>query len=207
MVESVNQTESPAWKTLSGQSLHDRILEAASELMADEGVDSLRLERVARRAGCSRSSLYRYFDTKDALIIAVLRQRVDQMATRIRIQLAGTKRPADKIVEGVVRAVELALSDPQFSVLFSAPNSPTVMRIAASALPQLITPVVDSILPEPGEESWFPAGVPVADAARWLVTVVVGLVTFDAERAMDRDALTEHLERFLVPSLLGADAR
>jgi AcrR family transcriptional regulator len=204
MVERVSPTESPAWKAMSSQSLHDRILEAASALMADEGVDALRLEHVARRAGCSRSSLYRYFDTKDALIIAVLRQRVDQMAARIRILLADTKHPADKIVQGVVRAVELALSDPQFSVLFSAPNSPTVMRIAASALPQLITPVVDSILPEEGEASWFPESVPVAEAARWLVTVVVGLVTFDAERAMDRDALTAHLERFLVPSLLGA---
>jgi AcrR family transcriptional regulator len=204
MVAGVSSTASPTWKAMSSQSLHDRILEAAGALMADEGVDAVRLERVARRAGCSRSSLYRYFDTKDALIIAVLRQRVDEMATRIRIQLEGTKRPADKIVQGVVRAVELALSDPQFSVLFSAPNSPTVMRIAASALPQLITPVVDSILPEVGEESWFPASVPVAEAARWLVTVVVGLVTFDAERALDRDALAEHLERFLVPSLLGA---
>src|SRR5690606_14297248 len=188
----------------SSSSLTDRILEAASALMADEGVDALRLERVARLAGCSRSSLYRYFDTKDALIIAVLRKRVDQMAARIRIQLEGFTHPADKIVQGVVRAVELALSDRQFSVLFSAPNSPTVMRIAASALPELITPVVDSILPEEGEESWFPESVPVAEAARWLVTVVVGLVTFDAERAMDRDALVQHLERFLVPSLLGA---
>jgi AcrR family transcriptional regulator len=200
----VSSTASAAWKALSSQSLHDRILEAASALMADEGVDALRLEQVARSAGCSRSSLYRYFDTKDALIIAVLKRRVDQMAARIRIQLADTKRPADKIVQGVVRAVELALSDPQFSALFSAPNSRTVMRIAASALPHLITPVIESILPEEGEESWFPESVPVAEAARWLVTVVVGLVTFDAERAMDRDALVEHLERFLVPSLLGA---
>ncbi len=204
MVESVSPTAPAAWKTLSSQPLHDRILEAASTLMADEGVDALRLEQVARNAGCSRSSLYRYFDTKDALIIAVLKRRVDQKAARIRIQLADTKRPADKIVQGVVRAVELALTDPQFSVLFSAPNSPTVMRIAASALPQLITPVIESILPEEGEASWFPESVPVAEAARWLVTVVVGLVTFDAERAMDRDALAEHLERFLVPSLLGA---
>ncbi|MBC7172235.1 MAG: TetR/AcrR family transcriptional regulator [Polyangiaceae bacterium] len=179
-------------------------MEAASALMVDEGVDSLRLEHVARRAGCSRSSLYRYFDTKDAVIIAVLQKRVDQMATRIRIQLSDTQHPADKIVQGVVRAVELALSDPQFSVLFSAPNSPTVMRIAANALPQLITPVIDCILPEEGEESWFPESVPVAEAARWLVTVVVGLVTFDAERAMDHDAFVAHLERFLVPSLLGA---
>src|SRR5690606_24541185 len=156
-VPPVSSTESiSSWRAPAAVSLHDRILEAAGQLMADEGVDALRLERVARLAGCSRSSLYRYFDTKDALIIAVLRQRVAQMASRIRILLEGAKTPAEKIVQGVVRAVELARNDPQFVVMFAAPNSPTVMRIAASALPELITPVIDSILPEEGEESWFP---------------------------------------------------
>ena len=201
----MSSTESiSSWRAPAAVSLHDRILEAAGQLMADEGVDALRLERVARLAGCSRSSLYRYFDSKDALIIAVLRQRVAQMASRIRILLEGAKTPAEKIVQGVVRAVELARNDPQFVVMFAAPNSPTVMRIAASALPELITPVIDSILPEEGEESWFPESVPVAEAARWLVTVVIGLVTFDVERALDREALERHLERFLVPSLLCA---
>jgi AcrR family transcriptional regulator len=179
-------------------------LDAAGEAIAEEGVDTLRLDRVARAAGCSRSSLYRYFDTKDELIIAVLARRIEQMSQRISIELADIGDPAEHVVMGVARAVELARSDPHFAVLFSEPNSPTVVRIAGSALPRLLGSLVGSVLPSSEQRGWLPPGVPPEEAARWIVMVTVGLLTFDSERAADREALIEYLGRFLVPSLFRA---
>lgn len=200
----VSEPAPPAWKVKSPQPLHERILEAAGEAIAEEGVDALRLDRVAREAGCSRSSLYRYFDTKDELIIAVLARRIEQMSQRISIELADVTNPAEHVVMGIVRAVELARSDPHFAVLFSEPNSPTVVRIAGSALPRLLGSLVGSALPSSEQRGWLPPGVPAEEAARWIVMVTVGLLTFDSERAGDRDALILYLERFLLPSLFGA---
>ncbi len=194
----------PTWKVKSLQPLQERILDAAAEAIAEEGVDGLRLDHVARAAGCSRSSLYRYFDTKDELIIAVLARRIEQMSQRIDIELTDIRDPAEHIVMGLVRAMELARSDPQFAVLFSEPNSPTVIRIAGSALPRLLGSLVGSVLPSSEKRGWLPPGVPAEEAARWIVTVAIGLLTFDSERAGDREALIEYLERFLVPSLFGA---
>ena len=73
----------PDWKAKNQQPLFERILEAAGSVMEAEGIDALRLDRVARVAGCSRSSLYRYFDAKETLILAVLERRVIAMARRI----------------------------------------------------------------------------------------------------------------------------
>ena len=194
----------PDWKAKRQAPLAERLLDAADEVMREEGIDALRLERVARVAGCSRSSLYRYFDTKESLVVAVLERRVIAMARRIHIELESVTDPADRVVLGIARSVELAQTDEQFEVLFSEPNSPTVIRIAGTALPKLLLPVIDEILPLTAEGGLVPPGIPTEEAARWVVMVVVGLLTFDAARAADRDALVEYLERFLIPSLAGA---
>ena len=194
----------PDWKAKNQQPLFERILEAAGSVMEAEGIDALRLDRVARVAGCSRSSLYRYFDAKETLILAVLERRVIAMARRIHIEMEAVSDPADRLITGIVRAVELAHSDTQFTVLFSEPNSPTVIRIAGTALPQLLLPVIEEILPLAANGGILPAGVPTEEAARWVVMTVVGLLTFDSSRAADKDAMVAYLECFLIPSLVHA---
>ena len=45
-----------------------RILDAAEQVFAREGVRRTRMGHVAEAAGCSRATLYRYFATKEALV-------------------------------------------------------------------------------------------------------------------------------------------
>jgi len=42
--------------------LPDRILDAAGELFAARGVSAVEMTDIARAAGCSRATLYRYFE-------------------------------------------------------------------------------------------------------------------------------------------------
>ncbi|HPY25671.1 MAG TPA: helix-turn-helix domain-containing protein, partial [Mycobacterium sp.] len=41
-----------------------RILHAAGELFAERGVDAVEMQDIARAAGCSRATLYRYFENR-----------------------------------------------------------------------------------------------------------------------------------------------
>ncbi|MCB1004812.1 MAG: helix-turn-helix transcriptional regulator, partial [Acidimicrobiales bacterium] len=45
----------------------EQLLDAAGELFARDGVAAVSMADVADAAGCSRATLYRYFDGKDAL--------------------------------------------------------------------------------------------------------------------------------------------
>ena len=47
---------------------------AALELFVERGYATTRLEDVARRAGVSKGTLYLYFDSKEALFKAVVRE-------------------------------------------------------------------------------------------------------------------------------------
>lgn len=58
--------------TRKGQATRDRIVQVATELIAQHGVSGMSTEDVRRVAGVSGSQLYHYFDSRQALIRAVV---------------------------------------------------------------------------------------------------------------------------------------
>jgi len=54
----------------------DELIDAALELFVEKGFSATRIEEVARRAGVSKGTLYLYFPSKEALLKAVIRERV-----------------------------------------------------------------------------------------------------------------------------------
>jgi AcrR family transcriptional regulator len=56
------------------ESVRDRILSTARELFYKEGARSVGVDTVVAQSGVAKTSLYRWFPSKDALIVAVLEQ-------------------------------------------------------------------------------------------------------------------------------------
>jgi AcrR family transcriptional regulator len=65
--------------TEKGRATRARILQAASRLIAERGVDRVSLEDVEREAGVGRSQLYHYFDGRDDLLRAVIDTTTDAL--------------------------------------------------------------------------------------------------------------------------------
>ena len=63
--------------TRKGQATRERIVAAATELIAQQGVAGTSTEQVRDAAGVSGSQLYHYFDSKQALIRAVITRQAD----------------------------------------------------------------------------------------------------------------------------------
>jgi AcrR family transcriptional regulator len=89
------------------ESVRDRILNTARELFYREGARSVGVDTVVAQSGVAKTSLYRWFPSKDALIVAVLEEEArdrwagwDYVAARatgdarerLRQQLAGIVR-------------------------------------------------------------------------------------------------------------------
>lgn len=63
--------------TRKGQATRERILESATDLIARHGVAGTSTEDVRKAAGISGSQLYHYFDSKQALIRAVITRQAE----------------------------------------------------------------------------------------------------------------------------------
>ena len=67
----------------------DRILQAATEVIKQEGVSSLTLDKVAARAGVSKGGFLYHFGSKDALIIGLLNQVMGVLDTELNVLADG----------------------------------------------------------------------------------------------------------------------
>jgi AcrR family transcriptional regulator len=80
----------------------ERIFAVAAELIRQRGLDEVTADDVARSAGCSRATLYRYVGGKPAIVAGVLVRVGQAMAERLAEATAG--------YDGVDRVVELILA-------------------------------------------------------------------------------------------------
>jgi AcrR family transcriptional regulator len=95
----------------------DRLLAAAAEAFAAEGADAS-LDAIARRAGVGSGTLYRHFPTREDLIRAVYRARVEQACARGE-QLRAADDPVDALAEWLRLLVALSTRDGVTATLVS----------------------------------------------------------------------------------------
>jgi AcrR family transcriptional regulator len=65
----------------------DAILEAAEIIILNEGYDKATTNYIAEKAGASIGSLYQYFPHKDAIVSALIEQKISRIANGIRVVL------------------------------------------------------------------------------------------------------------------------
>ncbi|WP_326568905.1 TetR/AcrR family transcriptional regulator [Amycolatopsis rhabdoformis] len=94
------QTE-PAAGPAGNPSMRDRIVEAAAELFYGRGIRAVSAEKIIAKVGITKVTFYRYFRTKDDLIVAYLERR----AKWERDAIAGARQAAGGQVPEVFRLV------------------------------------------------------------------------------------------------------
>ena len=94
----MNQPTSPATPvTPAQQERYDRVVAAAAEVLSAGGVDAVQMKDLAQRAGVSLATLYRYFPSKEYVLLAVCLARFQEAARRVFAEVP----PGDTIRERV----------------------------------------------------------------------------------------------------------
>jgi TetR/AcrR family transcriptional regulator, cholesterol catabolism regulator len=80
----VNQPTSPATpETPAQQERYDRVVAAAAGVLAAGGVDAVQMKDLAQRAEVSLATLYRYFPSKEYVLLAVCLARYQEAARKV----------------------------------------------------------------------------------------------------------------------------
>ena len=74
-----------------------KILDAAREVFFRDGFMAANLDEVAQKAGVAKGTLYRYFDSKAELYVAVLAHNGEIFKQRMRETVSGDAAAADRI--------------------------------------------------------------------------------------------------------------
>ena len=76
--------------------LRDVLINAAAEIVRDEGIAAISVARVLSRAELSTRAFYRHFDSKDALVSAVFLQMARAEMRRLKRRMAAASNPAER---------------------------------------------------------------------------------------------------------------
>ena len=66
-----------------------RLLDAASSLVVEEGVEDLGTRGIAAAAGVPVASLYQYFADKDDILLALVERDIEEMDERVASAVGG----------------------------------------------------------------------------------------------------------------------
>ena len=139
-----------------------RILDAAADLFAARGVSDVGMGELARAAGCSRATLYRYFPDRHRLHLAFVQREVRRI---------GAVLPAGDPVEAVLAALAEVRARPELLAWFGAADAGTTAEIAQS----------DAVIGMLGDEV----------TARLLVRVIVSLLIVPGRDAAEEREIVE----------------
>jgi AcrR family transcriptional regulator len=87
----------------------ERILEAAGDLVAAEGIDDVRIARVAMRARASTALVHHYFSTREELLEQALMHSFEQAGDE---RFAGSDADGGSATAGLARAIDECLPVP-----------------------------------------------------------------------------------------------
>ena len=118
------------------QQRREEILAAAADLFDREGIDGTTLSAIARAAGLSKANLYRYFDSREAILLAVLAEEQAHWLQAVRVRLDALKGSGD--IEAVADAITEALvANPRVHGLMACVSSVLEHNVGVEAVEHL----------------------------------------------------------------------
>jgi len=116
----------------------DRILAAAFEALEDFGLSRTTVEDVAQRAGLSRQTVYRYFPSKDALIVSLVAREEEAFIAGVREAIEGHEDLGPAIADGVRFVLQFAREHPLLDRLVTTDPQSFVPYLTTRGLPVVI---------------------------------------------------------------------
>ena len=171
----------------------DRILDAAGQLFAEKEAATVGMHEIASAAGCSRATLYRYFENRDALYTAYVHREADRLYREMTAQINSVVEPSERLIEGMLASLRNVRESPALASWFATTQRPIGAEMAeqSEVINALTEAFVISLGPDEPEL--------VAHRARWLVRVMTSLFLFPGHNDEDERAM---LEEFVVPIVL-----
>lgn len=98
------------WKSQSDEDRRNRILSAAQEIFSQHGFRDAEVKLIAEKAGVGKATIYKFFESKEALLLVVVEENLAHMRDLALSSLVGSSGdPLDRL-ENAARAMARYIS-------------------------------------------------------------------------------------------------
>ena len=176
----------------------DRILDAAEQLYTARDPSSIGMNEIASAAGCSRATLYRYFENREALRTAYVHREARRLSHAIKEQIDSIGNPCERLIASITATLRMVRGSPALASWFASTRPPIGGELAGQS--EVITALAAAFINSLGPED--PALV--ERRARWVVRVLTSLLLFPGHDEADERTM---IEEFVVPIVAPVSTR
>ncbi len=152
----------------------DRILDAAERLFTQRDPASIGMNEIAKAAGCSRATLYRYFDSREALRTAYVHRETRRLGREIMVKIADVVEPAERLLVSITTTLRMVRDNPALAAWFTTTRPPIGGEMAGRS--EVIAALAAAFLNSLGPDD----PTTVERRARWVVRMLTSLLMFPA---------------------------
>jgi AcrR family transcriptional regulator len=193
-----------------------RILEAAREVFFRDGFMGANLDEVAEKAGVAKGTLYRYFESKAELYVAVLAHNGAIFEQKIRATVSPELLPPDQLRRTARFYLEHYIENRDyFQIFWAIENQPVIGELPAGVVEEVArlweqcVAIVAEIIEEGTRRAFF-AECDSWEVANLLWTIANGLIqteTSSTRRKLRRAPLDRAFEDAIEVVLRGLTPR
>ncbi|HET9591357.1 MAG TPA: helix-turn-helix domain-containing protein [Solirubrobacterales bacterium] len=179
-----------------------RMMDAVSELTAEQGYEATKIADIVRRAAVARKTLYDNFDGKEDLFLSAVGATIEEMRVAVEEACERTDSPEDQVVAGLEALLEYIAAHPaatRMTMVESISATRSSARLYDAGMRDFVQLLRNSALdgsdlPETIEES-------LAGGVAWILQQQIR--RGEAERAGE---LLPELSQFVLSPYLGVGA-
>jgi AcrR family transcriptional regulator len=183
----------------------DQILEAANECFSQLGIQRTSVQDVARMAGVSRGTIYRYFDDRNILIDAAIEFGAQKFYREVAAAMARKTTLAEQVGAMAETHAEILLEHRTRNRLMS--DDTELMRYMISDGDTSVRRMTTLLLPyvrEAQERGEVGVGVDVTAASEWLARIIYSFSTVNRAQTFDMtkpETVRRYVAKFAVNGL------
>jgi AcrR family transcriptional regulator len=169
----MTEADSATVLTKSQAARRERVVRAALELGAEGGYDAVQMRDVATRAEVALGTIYRYFPSKDSLLLAVMVHWLGDLEQRVSRRPPTGDTTVERIMDVMTRALGSMDRDPRLTAAVigamtagdpaSVPAidevSQAMARIMQSAFPPDVDPALEAATAKVLGHVWWSATI------------------------------------------------
>ncbi len=183
------------------EAAREHLMDAAETCFEKYGIAKTTMDDIAKMAGVSRPTVYRHFNDRDTLILAVVLRRSRQLIDRAQKFIRKHSTFEEQLVEGLLFMVDKGRKDPFVRLLVSPEHMDLANQIlgASSAAVDLAYEMWEPILVEAREHGELRPDLDFRSIATW-ITYLNLLFIGRGDIEPDVDGQRELLRTFVMPA-------
>jgi AcrR family transcriptional regulator len=179
-----------------------QILEATIGLIEEKGFERLRFEELAERVGCARTTLYRYFDSKQVLLNDVMMHLMHEITQDI-LQATATAQPVtrERFTQVLYNIIDALHTRPRYRVIMEPQHLKLFADITFQHFARITSLMLGKHLQDRQGNSLLGQGMNLDDVVHWLIVQIMayGFLGLKGSKVRERK---EYLSSMVVSVIL-----